>query len=105
MPYKRLLPSQLARLSPGDELIAVVPPSNDINNDSVVSLTNAINKVMLFGCPRMNTQQQIEQLTSAKQHHELKRNGQSAYEFCIRIVNFPELHSLDKHFSNTSCLE
>jgi hypothetical protein len=105
MPYKRLLPSQLARLSPGDELIVVVPPSNDINNDSVVSFMNAMNKVMLFGFPHMNIRQQIEQLTSAKRRHELKRNGQTAYEFCIRVVNFPELHSLDKHFNNTSLLD
>jgi hypothetical protein len=64
-----------------------------------------MNKVLLFGCPRMNTQQQIEQLTSVKRRHELKQNGLLTYEFCIRIVNFLELHSLDKHFSNTSLLD
>jgi hypothetical protein len=53
----------------------------------------------------MITQQQIEQLTSAKRRHQLKRNGLIAYEFYICIVNFLELHSLDKHFSNTSLLD
>jgi hypothetical protein len=53
----------------------------------------------------MTTQQQIEQLTSAKRRHKLKRNGLIAYEFYIGIVNFLELHSLDKHFSNTSLFD
>jgi hypothetical protein len=37
--------------------------------------------------------------------NKLKRNGLIAYEFFIGIVNFLELHSLDKHFSNTSLLD
>jgi hypothetical protein len=47
MPYKRLLPSQLSRLSPGDEIIVVVPSPNELNSDVVESATLAFNKVIL----------------------------------------------------------
>jgi hypothetical protein len=74
MPYKRLLPAQLSRLSPGDEIIVVVPSPNAHNSDVVESATVAFNKVLLHGCPRMNANQQKEHLS-----HVMERTDVSCY--------------------------
>jgi hypothetical protein len=105
MPYKRLLPSQLSRLSPGDEIIVVVPSPNELNSDVVESATLAFNKVILHGCPRMNAKQQDEHLSHVMKQHEITRNGVVVHEFCVRILNFPELATLDNHFSDTRVID
>jgi hypothetical protein len=99
MPYKRLLPAQLSSLSPGDEIIVVVPSPNEHNSDVVESATVAFNKVFLNGCPRMNAKQQDEHLSHVMKQLEISRNGVVVHEFCVCILNFPELATLDNHFA------
>jgi hypothetical protein len=98
--YKRLLPNELSRLGPGDEIIIVLPPSNDVNSSAVSAATSAFHRVLHQSCPRMTPAQQEEHLQYALRSHEFKRRGSTAHEFCVCVLNFPEKQHLDRDFPN-----
>jgi hypothetical protein len=98
--YKRLLPDELSRLNAGDEIIIVIPPSNDVNSSVVSAATSSIHRVMLLTCPRLPPVEQQQQLELLMRSHEFKRRGSMAHEFCVRVMNFPEKQQLDREFAN-----
>ena len=87
--YMRLLPKSLVTLSPGDEVIVIIPPLNDSTPD-IQGIMEMFDRVMLNGSKTSSPTQKLELTRQMRLSHSFPRNGLIAHEFPVRIVSCPE---------------
>ena len=87
--YMRLLPKSLVNLSPGDEVIVVIPPFND-STPEIQAIMEMFDRVMSHGSKTSSPTQKLELTRQMRMSHSFPRNGVIAHEFPVRIVSCPE---------------
>ena len=107
--YKRLLPSQLAHLREGADIIVVlrVLPKKAKEAERIVynAITNDINSILLDSCPGVSRADYKLQLITILRRHEIKQDGGGCHEFQIRLKNWPERDQLDNLGTPTDLME
>ena len=97
--YKRLLPSNIVRLSHENEIIVVVPDASTFNPTApgysdVKYISDCIDSVLVAASMSLPTQQRQEELSRIKMAHERIRDGKVVHEYACRVKNYPERFKL-----------
>ena len=99
--YKRLLPSQIVRLSHESEIVVVVPTRDPGQPPHVQQalkyFNNKFDSLLSSTLGPLPASQKKEHLHRMKKTHELSRDGRVAHEFRCRVKNYPERATLSSY--------
>jgi len=107
--WKRLLPSQVARINGNDNLLFVVPPIDQKTSFHVKSALqdtmNAFDSVIGRSSSGLYGSARSEKIEHMKRRHVITRERETCHKFSVRVRNYPERIVFESHNPTESAID
>lgn len=104
--YKRLLPSQIVKITHDAEIIVVIPPDTEstprIDRDARDNICKAIDPALLSTSTNLSALEKEEQRVILWRQHSIERDGRTGYEFPARVNRYPERTKMETGMMGTA---